>query len=535
MLSALQPQYSDFGPKVGPYSALGVTALKGCQRSAYMDHVIHDATNPVTELFSRPPLIRYLYQFNQCLTPAQREAIIQAELDPSQLFSHGTLNHAMMSSSSYYLLAERYPTLKWKDSSGNLLSSFEVASRYKKLLLSRFAKFMNDGFNEQLSPSYSVVDILPLLNLVDFSDDRNIRTGSEQQLIAALSIMAVDSFRGDLMPPLARENLPFQLNDDPLTSSRDVLWLYFGTGHISTTKRLEPPYAAMLATSPWRPPLELLTLRSRTPTPYEVKVATPSFSIWDAPTKPETSGGAYIDKDFAIGSGNSFADPSGYAAGTVAFRIMVGDLRPVGAVECYQPYWHGDEGEDAWDTDRSSPFQFAWRRRNEGGLIFDIPASDPYRFTNNKFFALRTRTADHLHQLSECRIPATADHIFTTPSGVYARYGRVVVALKALGAGRVELSRPATGPSKDFVVLKVRSPRSALFYRVDYTANYSSLDSFRLAVEAAAPAYDAAADQVRFSSGAFIKADFSLKPPAPDGVVAESPSFIWADSKLTFK
>ena len=133
-----------------------------------------------------------------------------------------------MSSTSYYLLAQQYSDLKWQDPKGLPLSSSEVMAKYKTLLLGRFKQYMQEGFNEQLSPTYAPIDLFPLLNLIDFAQDKDLVEAAEAMAVAEIAIMRVDSLDGALLPPLARENPPGQERTNPDSIARDVLWLYYG-------------------------------------------------------------------------------------------------------------------------------------------------------------------------------------------------------------------------------------------------------------------------------------------------------------------
>ena len=298
----------------------------------------------------------------------------------------------------------------------------------------------------------------------------------------------------------------------------------------------------MLIASSWQPPQQLLALKSYSYRPYEIQITTPGFSQWGGPTRTELTGTAHVEQDFAIGSGAAVQDLTGYFDHTATFRIMLRGLQPVGAIECYQPYWHGDEGEDAWDTDRSSPFEQTWQYGRRGVLLFDIPSTDPAHPTAaNGFFAERAKTASHLHQLADCRLPAAASELHVTANGVFARYGPVFVALQSLGPEPVEVNRSPRGSNlSGFMTLKVRAAHAALFYRVEPAAPGEPLAAFEQLVQAEPPQYSQSADRVVVPLGGGHSADIHFDQAFPGatepstGVVARSPLFTWAHSQVYF-
>ena len=534
--------------KVRGYDTIAYTALRGCGPPSMSDamvdtlrpDLIKKSADGAAYAFVLPPMTRYILQYGQCLSPAQIARARSLLATPQLLFSGGTLNHQLMSSASFFLLAEHFPDQPWADAKGKPYTSVEVVARYKELLLSRFRKLMADGSNEQLSPTYGVANLYPLLNLIDFAQDADVRTAAGQMAVAQIGLMRADSLDGALMPPLERENPPAQITSNPPTNARDVLWFYYGGFGPIDGKRYEPPYSAMLVASSWSPPQALLALKAPTDLPYDIETTTPSFSVWDQPTHPELVGGALIDKDFAIGAGNSFPDPAGYNDHAVTFRILIRGLQPVGAVECYQPYWEGDKGEDAWDTDRSSPFQQSWRSGRQGVLLYDIPASDPFHYPqSNGFFVERAKTADHLHQLAECRFPAAADELNVTTHGIFARYGKVFVALRSLGSTPVEVNRNPAGMNlKGFYTMKIRVPHAAIYYDVEPSHPGESVRDFAQTELMKNIHYDSDKDLVKilddhnqlasisFRRLSLTKANALDSSPSIDGLNADSSHYV---------
>ena len=224
--------------KVRSYDTIAYTALRGLRAVADVGrHGGRAATGPDRQE-RRQGRLRLRPATDHPLHPPVRALLSPAQLDrarsllslPQQLFSHGTLNHALMSSTSYYLLAEHFPDQRWADPKGRPYTSAEVVSRYKDLLLQRFRGFMADGFNEQLSPTYAIANLYPLLNLIDFAQDPDIRAAAEQMAVAQIGLLRADSIDGAVMPPLERREhaRPDQQQpaDQRSRSSLVLLWRF---------------------------------------------------------------------------------------------------------------------------------------------------------------------------------------------------------------------------------------------------------------------------------------------------------------------
>ena len=245
VLSIMKPETFDReNAKFKPYDILGITALKGCgitDYPAYMSKVLengivhNDVYEP--EMFSLPPLVRYLYQFGHCLTEDQKTNISLLLSRKQRLFGHGTINHAILQSASWYLLAQYFPGLTWHDIDDKLWSSAELMASHKSLLLRRSQHFMQNGQYELLSPTYAMVNFFPILNLIDFAQDIEVKKSAELEAILQLSALKVNSFYGVIAPPLTRKNSPqkntatinkIQSEIQDVSISQQVLWYYYG-------------------------------------------------------------------------------------------------------------------------------------------------------------------------------------------------------------------------------------------------------------------------------------------------------------------
>jgi hypothetical protein len=495
LLSIMKPEFFNIkNPKFLTYDILGITALQGCgpkEYSEYMVKVFESAKfeNSIYQInmFALPPLVRYLYQFGECLTAEQKTRIKVALSVKQGLLDHGTINHAMLRASSMYLLAQYFPDVKWYNRDDRFFSSTELMSALKELLLRRSNRFMRNGQYELLSPTYAMVNFTPLLNLIDFANDSEVKKLAELQAILQLSVLKVHSFDGVIVPPLARGLVP-QKNSATLAKhqyvsvSQQILWYYYGIpnmGFNDLEGRKEPVYTVMLALSKWRPPESVLKLLENNATPYTIKIITPTFGIWDADTSPEIYGKAYITKNFAIGAGSTIFNPSNYNEATQLFSILYHSNAQNNQIECYQPYWKSNLGEDAWSTDHSSPFMQIYLGRTEGVMLFNIPVKDPWVFdVNNRFFKLRNEHQNSLYQLAQCRIPNSVDELVQEPNWVFARAGNTFIAMGTL-FGENEYQDTTNKPNiADYKVFKIRQPKTAIYFKVAEKSPTLNFDRF---------------------------------------------------------
>jgi hypothetical protein len=500
--------------KAVAYDVLVATALKGCgpiKWAAYMESlprlpIIVPDDGPV-EMFVLPPLVRYLYQFGDCLTETQKSSILGALVSGGKrqrLTGHGTINHAIMRAASWYLLAQYFPSAKWIDWDGKNYTSRELMRVLKSLLIRRGRHFFNNGQAELLSPTYALVNFFPLLNLIDFSADPELRRLADSEAVLELAALRAHSFYGVIVPPLTRKNYDQVNASDPGRNyipsvTQQMLWYYYGEPRGLQEHDFrggEPFYASMLALSNWRPPPVIAGI---TPgTGYRIRYNTPRFGIWDADTPVEIYGDSLIQKDFAIGTGNLLFQPAGYSGHIQTFSILLKSDKPYNQIECYHPFWRSNLGEDAWATDRSSPFQQMYRYDDSSVvMLFDIPDKDPWpQSMGNRFWKDRDKQADDLLKVVVCRVSRSFDEVVFDRNWVFVRQGDVFAAMASLH-GEYVVDEASPDLLKNFYSIKVREPKTALFFRVDRGGEGLDFRGFQARMKSSAlPAYNVAAGEV---------------------------------------
>lgn len=512
--------------KTKSYDVLAATALHGCGPVEWPEYmaslstleVVYPPDGPM-EMFALPPLVRYLYQFGHCMTDQQKQRLLSGFTSQKEMyFGHGTINHAIMRAASWYLLAQYFPKAKWADWDGKVLSSSELMAELKRLMAGRTARYYQSGYLEWLSPTYELVNLFPLLNLIDYAQDPEVKARAEKEATLQMAVLKVNSFHGTIVPPLTRKNFD-QRNalDTPQnyvpSITQHALWYYFGEpagfGLYDFQSRTEPFYASMLGLSNWRPPSVLNEIQQAGP--YAIQTNTPRFGIWDEAVETEIFGDSYIAGDYAIGTGNLLFDPDGYSGHIQTFGILVDTDKALNQIECYHPYWMSNSGEDAWGTDRSSPFQQMYRYDDSSVvMLFDIPARDPWVFPENRFFEYRKQRQYNLFPLAQCRIPRNFDQIITLQDRVYIRQGNVFIAIATLH-GRNEFDQAPRPLVSRYVIQKIREPKTALFFRVDRARPDFDFAQFQQSIKDRLPEYDSARSSVRFVDNAGVKTEVTFK------------------------
>lgn len=480
--------------KVGPYEVLAWAAKNGCPRVEDINYLIGLTNNKIEDngydVFLLPPLVRFIYTFGYCLSDKQRQLIGKNLEKPQALLSHGTTNHAIIKATSWYLLAQYYKNNVWTDLSGSKYSSEELMKMLKGRLLARTRSFFEVGENEQFSPTYAMPNLFCMLNLFDFSLDKELKENSSAEANLIFALLSINSFHGRLVPPLTRahaEQLGIGLKSPQKyfpAISQHILWYYLGEpvlGNNDFVNMVEPPFVVMLVMSSWNPLPQILNMKMEAKTPYQVNSKVPGFAIWDEKTDTEVIGSTYFDKRFAVGGGNLIFEPLGYNDAFNMFGIVVENG---GLVDCYNPYWKSNKGESDWSYDRSSPFQEFSIAKNRGLLIFDIPQKDPFVTTDskNRFFSLRNLHADALLKVAKCRFPTNVKSVVMRDGGIYIDFGNVYVGLRSNGAD-LEKGEDDRSGVVDFHTVKFVGSRFAIYFRVEDANVWKSFGDFRKTME----------------------------------------------------
>jgi hypothetical protein len=500
-------------PKYGPYDILAATARDGCgppSRAQYMTDLGQMGNHgKYFEMFALPPLVRYLYMYPKCMSDAQRKELITGlTADGKGFFEHGTLNHMVLQGTSWYLLAQYFPDAVWTDLNGSRLTSAQIMAHIKDLMTRRNWRSFQSGMSEILSPTYSLTNLYPILNMIDFGKDPQLVKQASDEASLEVLILKAHSFHGVIMPPMTRHNndqsnAPM-LKDWPTNASiaQQELWYYFGEPQIGpndlVNKVREPVFVVMLALSSWRPPVGAWTMPVAN---YNVRLNTPDFAKWDNPTSTLAFGDTWIGKNYALATGNMVFNPLGYNDHNQTFAVAFRSEARRNLLECQQPYWRSNEGENAWSGDFWSPFMQSWRLdEHRAVLLASVPQKDPWTVgVEDRFWTERDKHANALLQFVQCRIPKAVDEIKIEDHWVFFRKGPTYVALGSLHGDfeTVKAGLP-TLLSDDFTVVKVDQAKTALYVMADDSGG--TFSDFRARAKASAPQYSAAGPSITAGS-----------------------------------
>lgn len=423
LLKDLQSDHRSAHPKLLGYETLIDAARNGCPSPEQLARVVSatlpdsKAEEPI-ELFFLPALVRLTHQFRGCFSPGDLSTIERnLTANRQKLFGHGTVNHAAMRATSWYLLAEQFPAAIWTDWDGRKWTSAEVRQRLKANLQSRWKGVYQQGHCEWLSPTYAVVNLFPILNLIDFSKDPEIRAGAEAEANLEMAIVLANSFHGTILPPLTRKNYDQrnasnqQLKYTP-SVTQSALKLYTGEPALLSNSdwwgRVEPPYVIMLALSNWRPifPVELFSTVKKETGLY-IRTATPSFSEWGKKTDVEIIGESFITENYSLSAGNARFQPDLYYQHIQVNGVSLKTNGEFNQIECYHPYFSNPGDRASWGTDRWSPFlQSSLTSPTSMAIVGVIPDRDPWPGNPTSPNAkLRSGKNHETMQAVFCRIP----------------------------------------------------------------------------------------------------------------------------------
>jgi hypothetical protein len=515
--------------KYRAYDVLARSAARGgcgpAEDAAYMASLGALDFQVDDNFFALPALVRYLYTYGDCVSEAQKGELLAGLERAHHLFAHGTANHAIMQASSWYLLAQYFADATWTNADGARYDSAAVMARLADLLRQRTEGFFRQMHAEIFSTTYAMVNLYPLLNLIELAADPIVAARANAEASLEILLLTAHSFHGNVVPPITRRNID-QTNaawPEPTgvfpSITQHVLWYYFGEPAYGRydfiQERREPYFVVFFALSSWRPPAIAWALPT---SGYSARTTTPDFTHWGAEAPPLLYGDSYFGAEYALATGNASFDPSWYSSHNQTFSVTLRSDAVENKIECQHPYWRSDLGEDAWTTDLWSPFVQSHRiDAHRAVLIADIPAADPWVYgADNRFFAERDDHRDALIHTVQCRVPLSADEVIFEDRWIFVREGASFVALASLAGDLERASDLPDAIASRFEVVKIREARTAIFVMVEDAR--TSLEDFRARARAALPSYDGASGSVETTaSGVPVTVRFRLRPEESTG------------------
>lgn len=444
---------------IKPYWVLSDTAVNGCKQeySNYMvDFKNHSTSNGKSiNLFTLPPLVRYVYQFGHCLSKENIEVLrnFVAEgpcCDNNDYLGHGTTNHAILKASSWYLLAQYFKDDTWISKNQGESTSKDIKDLIFNNLENRFTRYSQYGHFEIPSPNYIEVNFMALINLIDFSENSQVKKLAEEEANKTLQYLVKNSFKGKLIPPLTRQKsneLNGSINNyyhDSYWVGRDkrLLWYYFGSALDLTvadfhTTRSEPFWVIYMLSN-WLPQ----KIYDEGPYQGDDDIVTneiPAFTYWGEDNGIALFSQKYIGENYAIASSNIRYQPYWYSGEIVEFGIVVNSDNIFNQIDCTQPYWTSNYTTDIENSqkihwlDRSSPFmQTHLLDKNNMLFVANIPEKDPFTEFDTLYTAPRSSHINQLSQLVRCRIPKGFDVINKNEHVIQINEGKTYIQIETL-------------------------------------------------------------------------------------------------------
>ena len=408
------------------YMFLGNLGLNGCPSPDELDDLRRAFTVPVAtngaeqvDLFSLPGVVRILYRAKQCgESKSLREFIDAVASLRHEIYTHGTINHAIIRSTSWLLLSQ----LMNDDKEIPLTNGAKTTAKKVREILGRQIKQRLEGDLDHLhaeftSSTYALLNFVPLLNLYDYSGDPDLRRLADRALNLQYGVVRVNSFDGVLLPPITRRNTDQRRSSGRFkkytpAASQQILYIYSNQPPNLTDFDLNgggiPQFYKMMEASSWRPDRRFNELAGDIQNDgYSTFLKIPSFVEWGEKSRMYMAGGSDVARSYAVSYANAAFQPNGYSSHMQAMSVAHKVDGEFNQIECVQPYFDRSKvpsfGPGQW-----SPFLQAYRP--EFGvvlLIGDIPEFDPYEEPEggNKFAKDRLMHGHGIPGEVYCRIP----------------------------------------------------------------------------------------------------------------------------------
>ncbi|MCL2710330.1 MAG: hypothetical protein FWE95_05575 [Planctomycetaceae bacterium] len=455
-------------------------------------------------MFDFPALAIALYRFGDSFTPEQRQSLQTAlerlaksdKEDGEGFLGHGTENHALLSWAPAILFCELFPDAKW----ANGMTSEELHVHLKEWIRKTFKNYYERSYAEYISTTYESVHLIPVEVLYQYTKDPEVRDMAEAFLLYHWSLIALNTFDGEIIPPFGRMNTQQDHMHAPRSHAWwDVAafsyytWVLFGWGDATNNIRLtdyldfnEPTFGIYAAMSETKMPdifFELAACKE----PVTVRTSASSFG-WHGHGVPNAMlRKIYRTDQYAIGTGNFRWVPGGDYADhdTCGFGITWRSRNQFNYIHCMHPFWYssGDDVSrtaETWDRGGTSPFMQTAQHENTAIVLFDIPDADPWHGKpSDEKWAWRNHHADDLLKRGMFRFPRTMNYTPADESGwLFLREGRTYIAVKPLKSHY--LQRDVRDVSLiGFNVIKSDHAQTGFIFEVGTEDEYRGFDNFR--------------------------------------------------------
>lgn len=408
------------------YMFLGNLGLNGCPRPDELDDLRRAFTVPTAangaeqvDLFSLPGVVRILYRAKKCGESKSLAEFLDAVVSlRHEIYTHGTINHAIIRSTSWLLLSQ----LMSDDKEIPLTNgATTTVKKVREVLVNQLKKRLEGDLDhlhaEFTSSTYVLLNFVPLLNLHDYANDSDLRHLADRALNLQYGVIRVNSFDGVLLPPMTRRNTDQRRSSGRFkkytpAASQQILYTYSDQPPKLADFDLNgggiPPFYKIMEASSWRPDKRFNEMASEIQVNgYSTFLKIPSFVEWGGKSRMYMAGGSDVAKYYSVSYGNAAFQPNGYSSHMQTISVGHKVNGEFNQIECVQPYFDRSKfpsfGPGQW-----SPFLQAYRP--EFGVVLlvgDIPEYDPYEepAVGNKFAKERLKHGQNISGEVYCRIP----------------------------------------------------------------------------------------------------------------------------------
>ena len=473
--------------------------------------------------------VRALYMAQEHLTPDQLAAIrAQATSSSNNWNNNGTENHRKMTWSSGYLLAQFFPDAEWRY--GNeTLDSPTLMRRLKERLATVGHNEYRAGYSEFLSPNYEIWHVSPMINLLDYAEDPEVRALAEASLLQHLTLIALGSYEEVVLPPWSRY-AGVQNRDATGARIQLLTWLFWGHGNIPASRDFSSSTPlSFFAVTDWRPPeiLDLIAQRE-VDYPYTARMQQTHFG-WG--TERYVMRTTYQDELYAISSGVFRFKPGAFQLDDSQFAIAWDGGAQVRQIHAYHPYWR-QLVDDMSDWLRpTSPFMQTGHHENSVIMLFDIPAEDPWAGRGN----WAGEREGPMVPLAQLRFPSHMNYTAGADDWFFVTDGPVYIGIKVLKEGWTRDRRALSG----YNVIKSEGTdgerwQTGFIYEVGTEAEFGTPEAFKAAVEANPVSIDWETMTVTYTNTGGDELNFQYSPFVDGSINEWIPDFAVNDEAIIY-
>ncbi|PRQ05537.1 hypothetical protein ENSA7_45830 [Enhygromyxa salina] len=414
---------------------------------------------------------------------AQRQEMKDCMKSWHEINGHGTENHALMKNFAGFLFTQWFPEEDdWLTNQGPLVSGDELHESIKANLLQVMSSLYDKGYTENLSTTYDMLHLFPLLGLYAFADDDEIVRAAEAALLFHYANLAMNTFHGITLPPYNRSNYQ-QVNANYHGVQPNVQfmnWMYWPEGTNITddveTWRSHSHNSTVVynASIEWCPPDVIRKVATGNTTSYTGHGSFARFGAWGDGPSHDNMRTVYRTGDYAVGTGFLRYQPGGFYVNFKNFMLAYASSDTYNYIESSHNYWGSALSEAAaWRGASNSPFHEIAHHENTVISLFNIPELDPWE-------GLGSWADQRLQapiQRADTRYPKSVDEVVESEGWIFMREGEVYVGIRPLRDYVIDTE--TTDELAEFNMIRSEGATNAIVYELGTVAQHGSFEGFQ--------------------------------------------------------